>query len=348
MRGIQSKPQLDVLSSTAPGPASLPIGPAPLSPASKPGLQNRVDEVLQKSGPAVGVHWWTAATRCSEDDVRRVMGGLSRADTPGGFGHPWRRVHESGAAVYCGSRVKGQPVVINAPGEVCELWALQLAGWSADLGAWVTRVDLANDVEPAGLARKRLRSMHRAWRSGSCETTMRRQSCELIVNDAEDAGWTLYLGGRSSELRWRVYDRRGPLRIEGQWRPARDVGNVVPELLLNNGPDHLWRSLARPTLGFKMPWLRELIDGPAAGIWHEPRVSALLDDVLQQFNEQWGLTLWALGQLGLQLDDLQTIPKRLRGSQAAKFLSWAASAGRRGYDGERLRREVLKRCQEPK
>lgn len=164
------------------------------------------------------------------------------------------------------------------------------------------------------------------------------------MNDREGEGWTLYLGGKTSQLRWRIYDRRGPLRLEAQWRPERDVGRELPEMLMSKGPEHWWRSLAKPTLGFNMPWLRELIDGPAQALWHQPRVDAMLEDALEQFREQWGLTLWALSQLGFTIQDLQTDPGRLRGSQAAKFTAWASSAQARGYDGEKLAREVRKRC----
>lgn len=75
-----------------------------------------------------GIHWWTAATLESELAVERVMGGLGPPEGPGAFGHPAKRYHESGTAVYCGSKQPGQPIVINAPGEVCEAG---LSVWSA-------------------------------------------------------------------------------------------------------------------------------------------------------------------------------------------------------------------------
>jgi hypothetical protein len=298
--------------------------------------------------PTAGVHWWTAATGLDVKGIERVIGPLGPRERPGGFGHPFKRVHESGASVYFGSDLGGQPTVINAPGEVCESWWQQLADWSEQLGAWVTRIDLACDVEPAGLARQRLLQCRRAFKAGRAETRMRKESLELIQNDNPEEGWTLYLGGRNSELRFRIYDRRGPLRIEPQWRPPREIGERVPEWIRRRGPGAMWRQLAGQ-VKFPMPWYRELIEGDAVQVDAVPRVDALFKETLDQLNQQYGITFWALGLLGMGLDDLRSIPKRLRGSQAAKLLTWATAAESMGYHegAEKLRQEVRKRC-EPK
>ncbi len=272
------------------------------------------------------------------------MGGLAKRESPGGLGHPYRRVHESGTVVFCGSDRPGQPVVINAPGEVCETWAQELITWSVEMKAWVTRADLAVDVEPPQLARRRLLQLRRDFAAGRCSTSIRRESREFQINHE---GATLMLGGRHSELRLRVYDRRGPLRIEAQWRPSRKMGERVPELLVSQGATHVWRMLAG-ACQFEAPWYRELLEGPAGDPQHDSRTAGLLSDVLQQLTNQYGLTFWALRKLGIGLQDLGHPPTHLRGSQAAKLLSWVREAAALGYDEkaiEDLRQEVERLCE---
>lgn len=284
-----------------------------------------------------GVHWLTSATSAPEDHVEDVFGGLGDPEQPGGFGHPYRRVHDSGAVIYCGSSRAEQPIVINAPGEVCEVWSDRLLAYSVELEAWVTRGDFALDIQPPELARRRLLQMHRAFRQGRCETNMRRDSWDLVMNDREGEGWTLYLGGKQSQLRIRAYDRRGPLRIETQWRPPREVGQVLPELVLKHGAAHWWRSTARQ-VKFPMPWYRELLDEPSQVLPQLPDATAEFEQVLAQLQQQWGQVLWACRRMGLGLETLERVPGRLRGSQVAKLKAWARSAKSMGYDGDALAR----------
>jgi len=288
---------------------------------------------------SVGVHWWTAATHRTVDEVRYVLGDLGPPETPGAFGQPSFRCHESGTRVYCGSPRSTQPIVINAGGEVCEGWWKQLAEWTDTLGAWVTRYDLANDIEPAGEARRRLRQMDSAFRRGKCDTRIMSRHLHQ-----SDDGWTLYLGGKSSPLMMRAYDQRGPLRIEMQHRPAdRDVAESIPARLLKRGAAQCWRNLAQ-AITFPMAWYKDLLGGEVEILPSEVRTTAALDDVVEQLRQQWGGTFWALEQLGLTLGDLKDPPIALRGSKAAKFKSWAAAADVRGYDGAKLRREVDRLC----
>lgn len=294
-----------------------------------------------------GVHWLTLATSADEQHVDECLGGLGAPERPGGFGHPCHRVHESGARVYCGSRFDEQPIVINAPGEVCEGWADPLLGFGVELEAWVTRCDFACDVEPADLARRRMFEMKRAFRAGRCETNMKRDSFTEERSYGPDSGFTFYFGGKTARLRMRAYDRRGPLRIETQWRPERNVGEVLPESILKHGAAHWWRSTAA-ACKFPMPWYRELLDAPRQVLPQLPDVAGALDEVLTQFRQQWGAALWAFGLLGMTLEDLQHVPERLRGSQGAKLLSWARAADASGGDGGKLRAEVAKRCRKSK
>jgi hypothetical protein len=134
---------------------------------------------------AVGIHWWTFSTPCEVEGVLDVLGGVcSETEYVGGFGHPMHVVHESGARVYFGSKVEGQPVVVNAPGEACEVAAEQLVRAAADLEGRVTRMDTAVDVGPAGLARRRISEMHRAWVRGKVKTRMAPGSHDLYKSQA--------------------------------------------------------------------------------------------------------------------------------------------------------------------
>ena len=285
------------------------------------------------------MHWWTAATALPVEHVRDVMGPLGEPERPGGFGQPFKRIHESGAAVYCGSDRPGQPLVINAPGEVCEGWSNELVTWTRSLGAWCTRVDLALDVEPPDLARRRLREMRRDFNAGRVNTTFRGKA----EFHSSEEGETLYLGGKSAELRIRIYDRRGPLRIEPQWRPSRRMGEQVPELLATKGATHVWRALAARA-EFTAPWYQDLLHGELPKIETEPRFDPAFLEGMQQLWKQFGLTFWAWNLLGVQLEDVQRVPKKLRGSQAAKFRAWADAATKLGYDGDALKREISKLC----
>jgi hypothetical protein len=296
-----------------------------------------------EGGAFVGLHWWTAATSRPIEDIAYVLGDLGPLESPGAYGQPSFRVHESGTRVYCGSSRPGQPIVINAPGEVCEGWADQLLGWTDTLDAWCTRYDLACDLEPASVARRRLREMDSSFKRGRCETSIR--SREYIESDT---GHTLYLGGKSSPLRLRAYDQRGPLRIEWQHRPVhRDVGECVAGRLLRKGLAESWRTLAR-AVTFPMPWYRELLSGSAEILPNLVRVDASFEDAVMQLRKQWGGVLWALQGVGLGLDDLAVAPVALRGSQAAKYRSWAASAERAGYDVSAFREHVERLCPKSK
>ena len=294
---------------------------------------------------SVGLHWWTAGLplKLSTLDVQSVLGPLGKPEGPGGYGHPSRRVHESGAAVYCGSERPDQPMVLNAPGEVCEAWGRQLLEWTEQLGGWATRYDVANDIEPADQARRRLRECDAAFRRGRVMTSMRRTSRQL--HQSED-GWTLYLGGPTAALRWVAYDRRGPLRIEMRHRPQdRTQGSRVAGNLLRYGLPHAWRTLAS-AVSFPFAWYQDQLNGSAEKIGPQARASSSLDDVVAQLRKQWGLTLWALHQGGMTLGDLANPPEALRGSQAARLKSWAPTLDALGYDGRRLRKKVDERCQQ--
>lgn len=291
---------------------------------------------------SAGIHWLTFACRGrSSDEVLAGMGGgHGRAEDIGGFGHPRSLVHESGSRVYFGASDDSQPVVVNVPGEVCDAWSEQAVSWAVDLGAYVTRVDLAADLEPSDKARRRLVEMRRAWKRRQVETRMSPSSHEWMSN-AE--GCTAYFGGRQAAVRLRAYDRRGPLRLEFQWRPDdRKVRELLPKALQRWGPMMTWRTLAAG-VKFPMPWYRQLLAGETLEFTRAAAEESSLEQVADQLREQFGRTLWAMRILGMQLTDLAVAPEApMRGDLAAKFLRWAAEGERQGYDGEKLRQEV--RC----
>lgn len=295
----------------------------------------------------VGFHWLTFSTGVKLDDLLKIMGG-SFGDTErrGGFGNPFRITHESGAVIYHGAKSKDQPRVVNVPGEVCETWSADGLRWAKESCGWVTRLDVAADLGPDELARRRIREMHRAWVREKVQTKMAPTSHEMHTDAAKDGGWTAVFGAKSASIRMRAYDRRGPLRMEWQWRPEREVGHVVPIIALNNGAAPVWRSLASACV-FPMEWYRQLLDGESVEWKSVESEQTTLLRALDQLRAQWGTTIWALEQIGIQLGELARDPVDqatgiMRGEVGVKMLTWAKEAPRLGYDGSKLEQEV--RC----
>jgi hypothetical protein len=174
---------------------------------------------------------------------------------------------------------------------------------------------------------------------------MQQCKCQLIQSDDVDDGWTCYFGGKFSALRLRVYDRRGPLRLEFQYRPHKQMGHQLPDLLLQvDGPGEMWRTLARK-VEFKVPWYQRLLVGHCRELTIDARTESTFLEALEHLRKQFGVTLWAALVAGYDLDDLVRDPERLRGQEAAKLLSWARQCDRIGYDGAALKREVKDRWQ---
>ena len=269
-----------------------------------------------------------------------AMGGcFSDTERRGGFGNPLKVTHESGARVFFGAPPeRPQPVVVDASGEVCETWADQLIGWSHVLGGAITRVDLAVDLKPDELARRRMLEMKRAWVREKVDTLMRVDSLEEHKNKD---GLTFYFGGRTAELRLRTYDQRGPLRLEFQWRPEKEVGRFVPKMITSGGGvTPVWRALAS-RVRFPMRWYQELLEGDVAAV--SPAVQpgeTELAKFIDQLMVQYGPSLWALQQIGFDLGNLAVAPEKPKGEVVAKFMRWAEEAPSVGYDGEKLKAEV--------
>lgn len=289
---------------------------------------------------ATGVHWLTFSTQVPLTEVRRVMGdSFGDADGPGAYGHPCSCGHESGARLYLGSPRRGQPLVVNVPGEVCDDWSQEALQWAEGCRGRVSRIDVACDVGPPCEARARLCGMYRAWLRGQVETRMDRRSVQLIKNHAPGEGWTAYYGGKCAGLRLRVYDRRGPLRIEAQWRPEGELGRLVPAVVREQGIAAAWRSLAA-SAAFKLPWYQQLLQGERVD-WGSVQCEPTgFMDAVEAIRMQYGPTLWAMMQLGMRISDVAVRPGGRRRDLRAKLLRWASQAEALGHDARQLRAEL--------
>ena len=260
--------------------------------------------------------------------------------TAGAFGQPRSLTHESGARVFFGSPRPEQPVVVNVPGEVCDDWSKEATTWARDLHATVTRLDLAADLGPSDKARGRLLQMRRAWLRRQVETRMAPTSHQFLKDEGPDQGCTCYFGGKTSDLQLRAYDRRGPLRLEFQFRPDRQVGRVLPGIIESQGVASMWRSLAYACV-FPMDWYQALLKGRTLELRREVREATALEESIEQFRQQLGSTIWAYQQLGITLADLARAPEApMRGDLAVKLLRWAKEGSSLGYDGAKLAAEV--------
>jgi hypothetical protein len=288
---------------------------------------------------ACGMHWLTFTTSSELDVVLDALDGrFSSTQGKGGFGHPFSFVHESGASVFHGSKRDDQPLVVNVPGETCEHWSAEMLKAAFTLKGCITRVDVALDLEPADKARRRLVEMHRAWKRGKVQTLMSKTSHTMYQSEGELDGWTAYFGGTSSKCRLRAYDRRGPLRLEWQFRPEKQVGAFLPGHIIDKGPEALWRTLSQSAV-FPMPWYRDLLHGDAIEWTKGEKVDSSLRDAIEQLRTQMGPTLWALKLLGA-LDDLCVEPEKPRGEILRKFSRWSKEAAGEGYNNQELEREL--------
>ena len=290
-----------------------------------------------------GLHWWTACTSSPESSVIREFGGdqaFGKLEVRGGFGHPYRRVHESGMEVFSGSRRDGQPVVMNASGLVCETWSKELIKNTLALGGYCTRMDLAVDVFPADQARKRLLQLRRDFRAGRCKTSMRSDSAEFHHSDGETGGATVYFGGKSSDARLRVYDVRGPIRLEWQLRPAgKEAGAVAVHNVSHFGVLPVWRWASQTKLMFNAPWFVDVASGSIVELPVDDRASSTMEEAIEQIKKQYGASISAMIALGVDLTKLAKFidSDELKSPVRAKFQRWASEGDSVGLNGDKLR-----------
>lgn len=266
-------------------------------------------------------------------------GSFGEVEYRGAFGHPQHMPNTSGVRVYFGNPRPEQPIVINGDGSACELVADELLIAMQQLDGWLTRIDVALDLPPSDQARRRLMQMRREWRRGKVRTMIEPTSHQSHQDDGPDQGWTEVFGGKQSGHMLRVYDRRGPLRLEHQFRPVREVGAALPEMLQKLGAPGLWRRLAR-NLNFPMPWYQELLNGETCE-WDSIRPDETdLQAAIDAVRRQLGVTLFGLGLAGITLEDLSVEPEKPRGEILCKFNRWSKQAENLGLDGTKLKEFV--------
>lgn len=283
-------------------------------------------DTLVAASPAKS-HWLTCSTPLDGETARTRLdlGDWSLPIKANAFGGTCTqyRMHETGAKLYEDGT---EPFsILDVPGDVCDTWGDDWLQWSTRIHGKVTRIDLARDIGPTELARKRMMQMRRAWFGKRVETKIR--TFEENRSYSPGSGFTWYFGGTTSPLRLRVYDRRGPLRLEFQWRP-NDRDAILADIIAAD-INAAWRMLANK-IRFEFSWFKKLLNGPVTAFHVEKPET----DWLRTANElkaQYGRTLWALRLLGIEAKDLELPADDDTDRNAlAKFLKWSSQAGEQG------------------
>jgi len=177
-----------------------------------------------------GIHWLTGVSLRSPEEVRdalsRHMWGLALEDRPAGiWTYQYKAVEPASKAFVAWSdHQPGKPdearpdVAVNLPGEACEmLGTAGLLALARELDLRVTRLDVAWDTDV--LTPHMVRDTHEAGNS----VTHAKKSKWMEEKGGKSSGSTFYLGNRSANNArlLRVYDRRGPTRVELELHEAR-------------------------------------------------------------------------------------------------------------------------------
>ena len=305
----------------SPGPARR--ARARQAPPSDRGPVQRGTSPEHSSPLSAKLHWITASFKGTAEevisqDLDAWTGPLNRGLRFFGT-HSWE--HEGGGVLYFRPGESG--CILNVPGEALDLggdWVSLIAM----LGGKITRVDVAVDLGPCDQARERMLQMHSEWMGERVETEIRTFSEQRSYGAGE--GFTWYFGGKAAALRLRVYDRRGPLRLEFQWRPD-DRNRLVSSML--GEPARLWRMMAERIV-FRLPWYEKLLRGESAE-FDMPKPETDYERAALALKDQWGEALWAFMLLGMTADSFVAPPfDRLRSSTKSKFKRWAFQAGEKG------------------
>lgn len=167
----------------------------------------------------MGVHWFAGTVRGHApaavlDVLAAHLGASVVRRERGGYGYALSAA-VGRASVYW-SPGRGDVFVV-LPGEVCEALtvpALVALATELDLEP-SSRLDVAWDVTGVTVAQ-----VADAWHRGDVVTRAHRDSWR---HDRNAQGETFYMGSRSSGRMVRVYDRRGPTRLEMEWKGERAV-----------------------------------------------------------------------------------------------------------------------------
>lgn len=294
------------------------------------------------------VHWATISTDLDADSacgiVEDVLGGQFTGTGRGQFNQPMSADHETGLRVFHGAEDQGQPVVVCIDGETCDrLGESVIQGVLRATGGRLTRLDVAEDVEPASDARVRLVAMREAYKAGQVATRKRLTSWEWRESGSPEDGCTLYVGRRQAETFLRAYDRRGPLRLEWEIKPAsRQRGSSLTASFVRVGAGPLWRGAAR-TLEFGFPWYQALLDGDAVTVTGSPPEAKDLDQLVAALRDDHGAAIEYLAVAGYDLNNLRRVPEAMSSRSLAKYRRIANDLSAVGLDGGAVL-ERLKQC----
>lgn len=218
--------------------------------------------------------------------------------------------------------------VVNCTGDVCEGHSGYWASVAAEAGGRISRIDIAVDVDLPDVRREMLK-LRRFWFAKKVDTKI--QTFEEHRSYREGSGFTWYFGGRESEMRLRVYDRRGPLRLEFQWRPE-DREHLLAQIALQH-LDLTWRRCAEKII-FPVKWYFDLLKGNSLQFTSPVKSQPSVDRAAMVLQEQYGVTLWALRRLGIEPESLERPPADKR--QRAKVRQWLVERAEQGFDVSHL------------
>jgi hypothetical protein len=293
------------------------------------------------------VHWATISTDLDADSacgiVEDTLGGQFTGSGRGQFNQPMSADHETGVRVFHGAEHQGQPVVVCIDGETSDrLGESAIQGILRATGGRLTRLDVAEDVEPPGGARVCLVAMREAYKAGEVATRKRLTSWEWRESGSPEDGCTLYVGRRQAETFLRAYDRRGPLRLEWEIKPAsRQRGSSLTASFVRVGSGPLWRGASR-TLEFGFPWYQALLEGDAVTVTGSAPEAKDLDDLIASITHTHGAAIEVLRVAGFDLSRLGRMPPTMGSRALAKYRRIANDLSAVGLDGS----AVLERLQQ--
>jgi hypothetical protein len=207
-----------------------------------------------------GVHWYRGTTALM--DHVEVLSTLTDAwgteVVPLGHGrHGYQDGYQVGEVfVWHHPERSDMGVCVEVPGQACELLGGTEVAWiHRTLGLRAARLDVALDGVPFTPA-----DLREAWEAGDVRTRAK------VPKDArEDRRWrkskwesnnegdTFTMGSRTSTQFARCYDRRGPVRLELEWKhaTAARVADEVLGAIWDESPDVTARVLG---------WVRRFVD----------------------------------------------------------------------------------------
>lgn len=242
------------------------------------------------------LHWFSGTCRgLLPDDVLAALADHLNS-TPqrlehGGYGYQ-ASARVGGASVYWS--VGREDVFVVLPGEVCEvLGVVGVVAVATDLDLVPSsRLDLAWDLEGVAVA-----DFQTAWHGGDVVTRAHRDSWQELRNAD---GNTFYMGSRASGRFVRVYDRRGPTRLEMEWKGERAVA-LWGRLLASQEQEWSQAALTElrafvdfrersdsvhPRLRRLLPWWALIVDGAGRDALCIPRKPASLESQREWLRQQ--------------------------------------------------------------